>query len=67
MCMYWIFVPLGLYETPEEKSKWDLHKNTALCFEQILEAAPTKHQFYGHLPPITQITEVRRVRYAGHC
>ena len=27
-------------------------KNTACCFKQILEAAPTKQQLYGHLPPI---------------
>ena len=28
---------------------------------------PTKHQLYGHLPPITKNIQVRRTRHAGHC
>ena len=28
---------------------------------------PTKHQLYGHLPPITKTFPVRWTRYAGHC
>ena len=28
---------------------------------------PTKHQLYGHLPPIMKTIKVRRTRYAGHC
>ena len=28
---------------------------------------PTKHQLYGHLPPITKSIQVRRTRHAGHC
>ena len=28
---------------------------------------PTKHQIYGHLPPITKTIQVRRTRHAGHC
>ena len=28
---------------------------------------PTRHQLYGHLPPITKIIQVRRTRHAGHC
>ena len=28
---------------------------------------PTRHQLYGHLPPITKIVQVRRARHAGHC
>ena len=27
---------------------------------------PTRHQLYGHLPPITKIIQVRRTRNAGH-
>ena len=27
---------------------------------------PTRHQLYGHLPPITKTTQVRRTRHAGH-
>ena len=28
---------------------------------------PTRHQLYGHLPPITKIIQARRTRHAGHC
>ena len=28
---------------------------------------PTKHQVYGHLPPITKTIQARRTRHAGHC
>ena len=28
---------------------------------------PTRHQLYGHLPPVTKIIQVRRTRHAGHC
>ena len=27
---------------------------------------PTRHQIYGHLPPITKTIQVRRTRHAGH-
>ena len=27
----------------------------------------TKHQLYGHVPPITKTIQVRRTRHAGHC
>ena len=32
-----------------------------------LRQNPTKHQLYGHLPPITKTIQVRRTRHAGHC
>ena len=28
---------------------------------------PTRHQLYGHLPPITKTIPIRRSRHAGHC
>ena len=28
---------------------------------------PTRHQLYGHLPPITKTVQVRQTRHAGHC
>ena len=28
---------------------------------------PTRHQLYGHLPPITKTIQVRRTRHSGHC
>ena len=27
---------------------------------------PTRHQLYGHVPPITKTIQVRRIRHAGH-
>ena len=28
---------------------------------------PTRHQLYGHLPPITKTIQIRRTRHPGHC
>ena len=28
---------------------------------------PTRHQLYGHLPPITKTIKAKRTRHAGHC
>ena len=28
---------------------------------------PTRHQLYGHLPPITKTIQVWRIGHAGHC
>ena len=28
---------------------------------------PTRHQLYGHLPPIMKTVQARRARHAGHC
>ena len=28
---------------------------------------PTRHQLYGHLPPMTKTMQARRTRHAGHC
>ena len=28
---------------------------------------PTRHQLYGHLPPITKTIKVRRTRHTGNC
>ena len=33
----------------------------------ILLFMGTRHQLYGHLPPITKNIQVRRTRHAGHC
>ena len=32
-----------------------------------LQQHPTRHQLYGHLPPITKTIPARRTRHAGHC
>ena len=36
-------------------------------YTRMLRATPTRHQLYGHLPPITKTIQARRTRHAGHC
>ena len=36
-------------------------------YTRMLRQHPTRHQLYGHLPPITKTIQVRRTRHAGHC
>ena len=55
-------------------TKW-LEKKRDGNYPRILRAIlnkswrqhPTKHQLYGHLPPITKTIQVRRTKHAGHC
>ena len=54
-------------KTAGEEARWQLHKNAASNLEQVLAATPTRHQLYGHLPPITKTIQVRRTRHTGHC
>ena len=54
-------------KTSGEEARRQLHKNAASNLEQVLAARPTRHQLYGHLPPITKTIQVRRTRHAGHC
>ena len=51
------------------------HKNISLTSYNIRrknsnsswQQHPTRHQLYGHLPPITKTIQVRRARHTGHC
>ena len=47
-----------------------LEANYSRMLQAILNKSwrqqPTKHQLYGHLPPITKTIQVRRARHAGH-
>ena len=36
-------------------------------FNKSWRQHPTKHQLYGHQPPITKTIQVRRTRHARHC
>ena len=54
---------------------WTLEKKLDGNYTRMLRAIlnkswrqhPTKHQLYGHLPPITKTIQARRTRHAGHC
>ena len=54
-------------KTAGEEARWQLHKNATCNLKQVLAATPTRHQLYGHLPPIMKTIQVRRTRHAGHC
>ena len=46
-------------------------RNYARMLRAILNKSwqqnPTRHQLYGHLPPITKTIQARRTRHAGPC
>ena len=55
----------------ERKKEKKLDGNCTRMLRAILNKSwwqhPTRHQLYGHLPPIMKTIQVRRTRYAGHC
>ena len=57
--------------TKRLKKKKKLNGNYTRMLRAILNKSwrqhPTRHQLYGHLPPITKTIQVRRTRHAGHC
>ena len=68
-------VPILLYgcttRTLTKRREKKLDSNYTRMLRAILNKSwrqhPTKHQLYGHLPPITKTIQVRRTRHAGHC
>ena len=59
-CQYKIKILETVYSTIYVK------KYSKLWYNVLLQH-PTKHQLYGHLPPITKTIQVRRTRHAGYC
>ena len=57
---------MDVNETYGEKARWELYLNATNYFGQTLEAQPTKQHLYDHLSLISQTTQVRRTRHAGH-
>ena len=47
--------------------EWSHYKGCLAILNQSWRQHPTRHQLYGHLPPITKTIQVRRTRHAGHC
>ena len=67
---------MGQIERFESANKWLIRNRTLnTVYTRMLRAIlnkswqqhPTRHQLYGHLPPITKTIQVRRTRHAGHC
>ena len=56
--------------TLTKRLKKKLDSNYTRMLRAILNKSwrqhPTKHQLYGHLPPIKKTIQVRRTRHAGH-
>ena len=61
----------GHIDTVTKRLKKKLDGNYTRMLRAILNRSwrqhPTRHQLYGHLPPITKTIQVRRTRHAGHC
>ena len=57
--------------TPTKRLEKKLDSNYTRMFRAILNQSLrqhlTKHQLYGHLPPIKKTIQVRRNRHTGHC
>ena len=55
--------------TKRLEKKLDGNYTRMLCaiLNKSWQQYPTRHQLYGHLPPITKTIQVRRTRHAGHC
>ena len=57
--------------TLTKRLKKKLDSNYTRMLRAILNKSwqqhPTRHQLYGHLPPITKTIQVRWTRHAGHC
>ena len=51
----------------EKKLDGNCTRMLRAILNKSLRQHPTRHQLYGHLPPITKTIRVRRTRHAGHC
>ena len=58
---------LDANKTAVEEARRQLHKNLRVILNKSWRQHPTKHQLYGHRPPITKTIQVRRTRHVGHC
>ena len=56
-----------LTKRPEKKLDGNYTRMLRAILNKSWRQHPTRHQLYGHLPPITKTFQVRRTRHAGHC
>ena len=61
-CTTWI-----LTKQLEKKLDGNYTRMLQAILNKSWQQHPTRHQLYGHLPPITKTIQVRRTRHAGHC
>ena len=53
--------------TKRLEKKLDGNYTRMLRLNKFWRQHPTRHQLYGHLPPITKTIQVRPTGHAGHC
>ena len=51
----------------EKKLDGNYTRMPRAILNKSLRQHPTRHQLYGHLPPIAKTIQVRRTIHAGHC
>ena len=51
----------------EKKLDGNYTRMLRVILDKFWRQHPTRHQLYGHLPPITKTIQVRWTRHAGHC
>ena len=56
-----------LTKRSEKKLDGNYTRMLRAILNKSLRQHPTKHQLYGHLPPITKTVQVRRTRHARYC
>ena len=62
------FLPCGsLTKRLQKKIDGNYTRMLRAILNKSWRQLPTKHQLYGHLPPLTKTIQVRGIRHAGHC
>ena len=56
-----------LTKRPEKKLDGNYTRMLRAMWNKSWRQHPTRHQLYGHLPPITKTIQARRTRHAGPC
>ena len=56
-----------LTNQPEKKLDGNYTRMLRAISNKSWSQHPTRHQLYGHLPPITKTIQARRTRHAIHC
>ena len=64
--LYW-YTTWTLTKQLEKKLDGNYTRMLRAILNKSWRQHPTKHQLYGHLPPITKTIQVRQTRHAGHC
>ena len=64
VCIYRL---ICVYKGLEKKLDGNYTRMLRAILNKSWQQDPTRHQLYGHLPPITKTIKARRTRHAGHC